>query len=98
MVFDALFAASDLMAMTAISALRQRGMRVPEDVRVVGYDDIALAEHFHPSLSTVRQPIADAGQALVQSLLSQLAGERRHSTQLATTLVVRDSSGAPRAA
>jgi len=94
--FDALFAASDLMAMTAVSALRQRGVRVPEDVRVVGYDDIALAEHFHPPLSTVRQPIADAGQALVQSLLSQLAGERCRSVQLATTLVVRDSS-APRA-
>ena len=94
--FDALFAASDLMAMTAVSALRQRGVRVPEDVRVVGYDDIALAEHFHPPLSTVHQPIADAGEALVQSLLSQLAGERCRSVQLPTTLVVRDSS-APRA-
>lgn len=96
LAFDALFAASDLMAMTAVSALRQRGVRVPEDVRVVGYDDIALAEHFHPPLSTVRQPIADAGQALVQSLLSQLAGERCRSVQLATTLVVRDSSGPAR--
>jgi len=90
--FDAVFAASDLMAMTVISALRQGGVRVPEDVRVVGYDDIALAEHFHPPLSTVRQPIADAGQALVQSLLSQLAGERGRSTVLATELVVRASS------
>jgi DNA-binding LacI/PurR family transcriptional regulator len=91
--FDALFAASDLMAMTAVSALRQHGVRVPEDVRVVGYDDIALAEHFHPALSTVRQPIADAGQALVQALLAQLAGERSCSTALPTTLVVRASSG-----
>lgn len=91
--FDALFAASDLMAMTAVSALRQHGVRVPEDVRVVGYDDIALAEHFHPALSTVRQPIADAGQALVQALLAQLAGERSRSIALPTTLVVRASSG-----
>jgi DNA-binding LacI/PurR family transcriptional regulator len=90
--FDALFAASDLMAMTAVSALRQHGVRVPEDVRVVGYDDIALAEHFHPALSTVRQPIADAGQALVRLLLEQLAGERSRSIALATTLVVRASS------
>jgi len=66
---------------------------VPEDVRVVGYDDIALAEHFHPALSTVRQPIADAGQALVRSLLEQLAGVRSRSIALPTTLVVRASSG-----
>jgi DNA-binding LacI/PurR family transcriptional regulator len=57
-----------------------------------------LAEHVHPPLSTVRQPIADARPALVQPLLSRLAGERCHSTQLATTLVMRDSSGAPCAA
>lgn len=98
LAFDALFAASDLMAMTAVSALRQHGVRVPEDVRVVGYDDIALAEHFHPALSTVRQPMADAGHALVQALLAQLAGERSQSIQLPTTLVVRSSSGAPPAA
>jgi len=93
--FDAVFAASDLMAMTVISSLRQAGVRVPEDVRVVGYDDIALAAHFHPPLSTVCQPIADAGEALVTSLLAQLAGERGQSTQLTTTLVVRESSQAP---
>lgn len=50
LAFDAVFAASDLMAMTLVSALRTDGVRVPEQVRVVGYDDIALAEHFHPSL------------------------------------------------
>jgi DNA-binding LacI/PurR family transcriptional regulator len=61
----------------------------------VGYDDIALAAHFHPPLSTVCQPIADAGEALVTSLLAQLAGERCQSTQLSTTLVVRDSSQPP---
>lgn len=90
--FDAVFAASDLMAMTLISSLRQAGLRLPEDVRVVGYDDIALAAHFHPPLSTVRQPIDAAGQALVRSLLSQLAGERVQSILLDTELVVRDSS------
>jgi DNA-binding LacI/PurR family transcriptional regulator len=90
--FDAVFAASDLTAMSVISALRQQGRRVPEDVRVVGYDDIALAAHFHPPLSTVRQPIAQAGQALVQLLMSQRAGERQRSTLLDTELVVRQSS------
>lgn len=92
--FDAVFAASDLMAMTVISSLRQAGLRLPEDVRMVGYDDIALAAHFHPPLSTVRQPIDAAGQALVRSLLSQLAGERVQSILLDTELVVRDSSRA----
>ena len=94
--FDALFAASDLMAMAAISALRQHGRRVPSDVRVVSYDDIALAEHFHPPLSTVRQPIADAGRALVQALLAQLAGEGTQRITLPTTLVVRASCGGQR--
>ena len=93
MVFDAVFAASDLMAMTVISSLRAMGLQVPEHVRVVGYDDIALAEHVHPPLCTVRQPIAQAGEALVVSLLSQLAGERVRSTLLPTELVVRQSSG-----
>jgi DNA-binding LacI/PurR family transcriptional regulator len=89
---DAVFAASDLMAMTAISALRRLGRRVPEDVRVVGYDDIALAAYFHPPLSTVRQPVDQAGQALVGSLLSVLDGARPSSVLLGTQLIVRDSS------
>ena len=93
--FDAVFAASDLMAMTVVSALRQHGRQVPEDLPVVGYDDIALAEHFHPPLTTVRQPIAQAGQLLVASLLAQMAGERTSSRLLPTELVVRESSNAP---
>ncbi len=96
--FDALFAASDLMAMTVINSLRRHGLRVPEDVRVVGYDDIPLAAFFHPALTTVCQQIAEAGQALVQSLLSQLGGQRCSNTLLQTTLVVRSSSGAAPAA
>ena len=91
-VFDAVFAASDLLAMAAISTLRRLGRLVPDDVAVVGYDDIALAEHFHPPLSTVAQPIGEAGRALVALLLAQLAGERVLSRQLATRLVVRQSS------
>lgn len=90
--FDALFCASDLMAMTAISTLRRLGVSVPEHVPVVGYDDIALAAHFHPPLTTVAQPIAEAGVMLVESLLSQLAGERVSPKLLPTELVVRQSS------
>lgn len=89
---DGLFAVSDLMAMTAINTLRRLGRRVPEDVRVVGYDDIAQAAYFHPPLTTVRQPVDQAGQALVQSLLAQMEGERSVPVLLATQLIVRDSS------
>jgi len=90
--FDAIFATSDLMALTAITALRRLGKRVPEDVRVVGYDDIPVAQFFHPALSTVRQPMAEAGEQLVDALLAQLAGEPPRSRILETTLVVRESS------
>ena len=90
--FDAVFCASDLLAMSTISTLRRLGLAVPEDVAVVGYDGIALAEHFHPPLSTVAQPIGEAGRVLVDLLLAQLAGERVASRQLHTELVVRQSS------
>ena len=89
--FDAVFACSDLLAMAAIGALR--GARsVPQDVAVVGYDDVHLAEHFFPTLSTVRQPIDQAGQALVRSLLALIDGVRPEPVQLPTTLIVRASS------
>lgn len=92
LVFDAIFAASDLMAMTVIGVLQRHGRRVPQDVQVGAYDDIPLAAHFHPALTTVRQPIEAAGDQLVAALLEQLEGERAASRQLVTELVVRDST------
>ncbi|MEK8051293.1 LacI family DNA-binding transcriptional regulator [Ideonella sp. DXS22W] len=92
LAFDAVFCASDLMAMTVIGTLRRHGRRVPEDVRVVGYDDIALAANFEPPISTVRQPISEAGELLVEGLLAQLAGERVGPRLLRTELVARQSS------
>jgi DNA-binding LacI/PurR family transcriptional regulator len=80
------------MAMTAISALRRLGLVVPEQLPVVGYDDIALAAHFHPPLTTVSQPIEMAGVMLVETLLSQLAGERVAAKLLPTELIIRQSS------
>lgn len=91
--FDALFACSDLLAMTSINSLRERHFQVPHDIAVVGYDDIELARYFHPPLSTVRQPMAQAGQALVEALLAIV--DHDNNTQprlLPTELIVRKSS------
>jgi DNA-binding LacI/PurR family transcriptional regulator len=90
--FDAVFAASDLMAMTVVSTLRRLGRRVPDDILVAGYDDIELARHFHPPLTTVRQPISLGGEVLIDQLLGQLGGARPQSQLLPTTLHVRESS------
>lgn len=90
--FDGVFACSDLLAMTVINVLRSRGVEVPRDLPVVGYDDVELARHLHPSLSTVRQSIPDAGRAMVQALQRLTQGESVEPVQLATELVVRESS------
>lgn len=81
---------SDLPAMTAIDALRAQGLRVPEDVAVVEYDDIAQAALFYPRLTTVRQPIEVARKALVASYWLIDGGPAR-SIKLPTELVARAS-------
>ena len=90
--FDAIFAASDLLAMEAIGALRAHGRKVPEDVAIVGYDDIVVARHYHPALTTIRQPVTSGGKALVEALLDLVDGKRPRSQMLATELIVRESS------
>jgi DNA-binding LacI/PurR family transcriptional regulator len=92
---DAVFVASDLMAMGALAALQTAGRRVPEDVAVVGFDDSPLAAQAHPSLSSVRQPIEEMGREMAR-LLSRMVASRDLAARrviLATELVVRASSG-----
>jgi DNA-binding LacI/PurR family transcriptional regulator len=90
--FDAIFASSDLLAMRSVRTLREHGLLVPRDVGVVGYDDIELAQYFHPSLTTIRQPIIKAGEALVDALLAIIAGEHPSPPILPAELIVRESS------
>ena len=71
--FDAVFAANDMMAIGALQALRRAGLRVPEDVAVVGFDDVPLARHL--GLTTVRVRIAELGERALDRLVSVLAGE-----------------------
>lgn len=89
---DAIFACSDLLAITSIHALRERGLRIPQDIAVVGYDDIELAAYCDPPLTTVRQPIQAAGHRLVAALLALIEGQPSPSQQLETELVCRASS------
>lgn len=93
--FDAIFASSDLLAMQAVRTLRELGLSVPNDVSVVGFDDIELAQYFHPSLTTIRQPIDKGGEALVDALLAIVDGQHPSPLILPTELIVRESS-APR--
>lgn len=90
--FDAVFAGSDLIALTVISALRSHGLSVPEDVQVVGFDDIRMASEASPTLTTVHQPIDEAGRVLVQLLMDKLDGRQVESVVMPTVLKVRGST------
>lgn len=89
---DGIAAASDVIAMSALRALAERGLRVPEDVSVVGYDDVPLARHTAPPLTTVRQNFEMGARLLVELLLRRMRGEAVESVEMAPELVVRDSS------
>ena len=90
--YDGLFCCSDLLAMSAINILRDQNKQVPEEIAVVGYDDIELARYFHPPLTTIRQPIQTAGSALVDSLLHIIDQKTVTPQLLPTELIVRASS------
>jgi DNA-binding LacI/PurR family transcriptional regulator len=91
--FDAILAASDLIAIGAIRKLRHAGINVPGDVSVVGFDDIPAASYFSPSLTTVRQDTRVAGESLVNNLIKLIEGKSVQSQMLNPTLVVRGSCG-----
>ena len=90
--FDAVFAASDLIAMGAMRALARSGRKVPEDVSVVGYDNIPASSLVTPRLTTIDQNAALAGRMLVAKLIDSNGG-RSASQRLETSLLIRDSCG-----
>jgi len=93
----AIFAANDLSAFGAIDAIRDSGLRVPEDISVVGFDDIPQAALVYPKLTTVHQPLVQMGRVAVKMLFEQIDGQQLMPQRitLATSLVIRDSC-APR--
>ncbi|WP_086731093.1 LacI family DNA-binding transcriptional regulator [Streptomyces carpinensis] len=91
---DAVFAASDVMASGAVLELRASGLRVPQDVALVGFDDSIVARHIDPPLTSVRQPLEEMGRTMASLLLDEIAdrGTGHRAVVLPTELVVRESA------
>lgn len=92
---DAVFTASDPMAVGAMRVLKEHGRRIPEDVAVVGFDDSVTARHTDPPLTSVHQPLEAMGREMARLLVARIRGEpvERSTVVLDTHLVVRASSG-----
>lgn len=95
---SALFAGNDTVALGAMAAIRERGLGIPDDVAVVGFDDIPTAPFFSPPLTTIRSPAIEQGRLAMELLVALVAGERPEPSRITldTPLVVRASCGAER--
>ncbi|WAC51530.1 LacI family DNA-binding transcriptional regulator [Frigoribacterium sp. SL97] len=95
--YTAVFVANDEMALGVIHGLHDRGIRVPEDLSVVGFDDLPVSRHFLPPLTTVRQDFPALGSLVVDVLIAAIEGrEIPQNSRIPAELVVRDSSAAAR--
>ncbi len=88
---DGIFAASDVIAMTVLRVLAERGIAIPDDMKLIGFDGLALGEQTVPRLSTIRQDLTAGADALVDLLLRRINGEEPESVVLAPELLVRMS-------
>lgn len=91
--FDAIFASSDMIALGVMRGLERHNLSVPQDVSIVGYDDVQLARYNRPALTTMRQDLAKAGSLMVAKLLNATNPQDMVSERLPTELIVRDSCG-----
>jgi LacI family transcriptional regulator len=93
--FTALFAYNDVASIGAIRAIRESGLRVPEDISVIGFDDIRESAYHMPSITTVRQPLRKMGSIAAQTVIERIEGSENCPAQIAIEpeLVVRESSG-----
>jgi LacI family transcriptional regulator len=91
----AIFASNDLSAFGAMDAAREFGLRIPEDISIIGFDDIPQASLVYPKLTTVRQPLEQMGRVAVKMLLEHIEDRSRSPQRitLATELIIRDSCG-----
>ncbi len=89
---DAVFAGNDQMALGVLHAFADEGLRVPDDIAVVGFDDVPEAAHFTPPLTTVRQDFRAMGERVLDTVRALVEGEPRDETLLAPELVVRRSA------
>jgi LacI family transcriptional regulator len=95
---NAVFAASDLMSIGAMRAVNEAGLKIPEDIAFVGFDDVAVATYANPKLTTVRQPISRFGKNAVEILIDLIENGIQPARRIImdTELVIRDSCGASR--
>jgi DNA-binding LacI/PurR family transcriptional regulator len=93
--FTALFAYNDISAIGAIWAIREAGLRVPEDISIVGFDDIPGAAYANPGLTTVRQPLIKMGQIAAQTVVDQIEEQGEYAAEIAIEpeFVIRESTG-----
>ena len=89
----AVFAANDHLALGMMRAFHEAGVRIPDDIAVVGYDDVAGSDFYEPPLTTVRQPFQEVGRQAIDTLLAVLVGNRVERAPILPELVVRASSG-----
>ena len=94
----AIFASNDISAFGAMEAVREYGLRMPEDISIIGFDDIPQASNVHPALTTVRQPLEEMGRKATQMLLQYLSSAKTEveKVQLPTKLIIRESCQPPK--
>ena len=92
----AIFCYNDLTALGALNAVHQRRLRVPDDISIIGFDDVAIASHMFPPLTTVRQPKLELGRMATEILLNLLSGSKSETSRsIQGDLIVRDSTAPP---